>query len=671
MRPKSQAGGLLVALLTAAIAAVVNGLLWPEFGRRYPLIGFYPAIVVTAYIGGAGAAVVCTMASAVIAAVVWLDPQSSMTTSRATDAIALTVFASIGAVISLLTDISAKRIVRERAARERAERAERNVADELGDVQRLQRFMITVFRRDDPAVIVRDLLHVSIKLVSAAAGHVHMLDSDEGTLNLLVQVGLAPNHVGGRKDVDDAADPIATAFRHKEEVVVAGADDAVSTLRLHAVPIITAEGMALGVLTTYRDGRPLAERRTRFLATSVQQAAQAIERCRLLDAERTTRRAAEHANRLKDAFLSTVSHELRTPLNAVLGWADMLRSGRLSEAAAKRALSAIADNARRQMELIAELLDVSRITAGTLRIAPMDVRVMEVVQRAVEVVEPAARAKHVQLSVEGAEMLCHADPGRLQQIVWNLLANAVKFTPAGGAITVAVHRRGEHVDIEVRDTGQGIRTDFLPHVFEPFRQGDATTTRTEGGLGLGLSIVRHLVEAHGGVVSAESAGEGQGARFTVRLPVGVVGTPSTRAEPGDARTSNLLAGISILVVDDDPDSREVLVASLEQAGAHVHVRASARDALTALADMQTDVILADVAMPEQDGYAFIRRVRASSATDLAVIPAIALTSLARETDRKDALTAGFQLHLTKPIAPRALVEAIAHVVHDLATPVNK
>jgi CheY-like chemotaxis protein len=324
------------------------------------------------------------------------------------------------------------------------------------------------------------------------------------------------------------------------------------------------------------------------------------------------------------------------------------------------------------MQLIGELLDVLRMTAGTLRIETADVGVLQVVHKAVEIVEPAARAKNLRLDVEGAETVCRADAGRLQQIVWNLLTNAVKFTSPGGSIAVAVHRRAENVDIEVRDTGRAIRASFLPHVFEPFRQGDVSTTRTEGGLGLGLSIVKHLVEAHGGVITADSPGEGQGACFTVQLPAGTAVAPLTQVGSDDEPDSRArLAGVSVLVVDDDPASRDVLAVSLEEAGARVRVSASARDALNALTDHHVDVILADIAMPEQDGYSFIRGIRASSVAVLARTPAIALTALAREADRHDALNAGFHLHLTKPIAPRALVEAVAHVVQNRPAATNQ
>jgi K+-sensing histidine kinase KdpD len=332
-----QSARLLVALGTAATAAVVNGFLWPEFGRRYPLIGFYPAIVATALIGGAGAGVVCTITSSLIAAFVWLDPHVSKPVSPAADAVALTVFVTVGAGISLLTDISAKRALRERAARQRAERAEREIADELADVHRLQRFIVTVFRREDPAVIVGDLLQTSVTLVSALAAQVYVVDPTQRALTLAAGVGLSPRQVDGRKAVDDADDPIAAAFRQKTEIVVPCDLDGAGDVSLRAVPMMTAEGMALGVLTTYHHGPPLSERRMRFLDTSVQQAAQAIERCRLLEAERTARCDAEQASRLKDGVLSTMSHELRTPLNAVLGWAELLRSGRRSDAAQTRA----------------------------------------------------------------------------------------------------------------------------------------------------------------------------------------------------------------------------------------------------------------------------------------------------------------------------------------------
>jgi len=655
-----------VALGTAAIAAIVNGLLWPEFGSRYPLIGFYPAIVVTALLRGAWPGVLCTIASSLVAAVVWLNPRSPMTVSRAADAVALTVFVSVGAVISLLADVSVKRAVRERAARQRAERAEREAAAELADVQRLQRLTETVFRRDAPDAIVQDLLGAAVELVGARAAHVHLVETAGSGLVLRAHCGLSALDQRRLTMVEDGYGPIGEAFALRCRLAVEnGGLDNLPELGLYACPVMTAEGRALGVLTTYQQQTAVQKRADRFLDACVQQAAQALERCRLLDGERRARHEAEAASRLKDNFLSTVSHELRTPLNAVLGWAEMLRTGRLAQAAEARALRAIADNARRQMQLIGELLDVSRITAGTLRLQTTDVDVTDIVRKAAEVIEPAAAAKSLRVSIEGPDTRCRADAGRLQQVLWNLLTNAVKFTPIGGAIQVAVRLDRDTVEIHVRDSGRGIHASFIPHLFEPFRQGDASTTRSEGGLGLGLSIVKHLVEAHGGTIGAESAGEGEGACFTVRLPASNDRSTTTKAPRAELQSSkSTLTGLSILLIEDDADSREVLAVSLEDAGASVRASASAREGMELLLHHEFDIILADIAMPEQDGYSFIQQVRAWPTPGIGRTPAIALTSLAREKDVQDALTAGFQLHLMKPISPDELAQAVARVVEQ-------
>ncbi len=531
VRTQSRLGGVGIALATAAIAAIVNGLLWPDFGNRYPLIGFYPAIVVTAVLGGAWPGIVCTVAASLIAAFVWLDHRVAGGASGAADAVALTVFVAIGAVISILSDASARRAARERLARQRAERAEREVADELADMRRLQQFTTTVFRDDDPAAILEDLLQTARELLDASAAHVHLHDESEDMLRLAVHSGLTATAADrlGTSGPDGAT---LDAFLLRRRIVIVGTEPGgVAGADLEASPMITADGRVLGVLTTYRSRSPVPERRRRFLDASVQQAAQAMERCRLLECERVARRDAEEASRQKDVFLSMVSHELRTPLNAVLGWTDMLRKGLLSGAAHERALRSIAENAERQLHLIGELLDLARITAGTLRIELADIAVRDIVRKAIEVVEPAAATKNLRVIVADADARCRADAGRLQQILWNLLTNAVKFTPAGGSIEVSVGRLGEAVQIRVRDTGAGIPASFLPHVFEPFRQADTSTTRSHSGLGLGLSIVKHLVEAHGGTIAADSRGEGYGACFTVTLPAPAEGAIAAAASP--------------------------------------------------------------------------------------------------------------------------------------------
>ena len=388
-------------------------------------------------------------------------------------------------------------------------------------------------------------------------------------------------------------------------------------------------------------------------------------RAELLGREQAARASAESANRLKDQFLATVSHELRTPLSAILGWAEMLQSGRLPPEKRARASQAIFNNAKRQAQLIDELLDVARIISGKLRLEHTAVDPREIVNGAIETVQPAAEAKgiHMDVAIDPAVGAFHGDGPRLQQVLWNLLSNAVKFTPAGGTVSVAVRVSGKAGEIVVRDSGPGIPQDFLPSVFEPFRQADGSRTRLHGGLGLGLAIVKHLVEAHGGTVHVDSAGEGRGATFSVRLPIVAL----TKRQGGHALAGILppapdcvaLTGLSVLVVDDDDESRCVVVAYLESHGAAVLTAESASEALDILQRDRVDVLLADVAMPGEDGYTLVRKLRALQAPRASTIPAAALTAFARDEDRQEALQAGFQMHLTKPIDAGALVAAVA------------
>jgi signal transduction histidine kinase/CheY-like chemotaxis protein len=394
-----------------------------------------------------------------------------------------------------------------------------------------------------------------------------------------------------------------------------------------------------------------------------------VGRLDLLERERSARASAEEANQLKDQFLAIVSHELRTPLNAILGWADLLGRG-LEAERQERAYRAICDSARRQAQLIDELLDVARIMSGKLRLelsSAVDVR--DVIGKAVEMVQPAADAKRVQLAVDfrGAPGTICADSGRVQQMVWNLLTNAIKFSSSGGAVRLKVRRAPTIVEIVVTDGGQGIARNFLPFVFESFRQAEGATTRRHGGLGLGLSIVKHLAEAHGGSVKAESAGEGLGSTFMVRLPaVAVCASPSqvaaaalaTRAVHAPEPPLASLLGLSILIVDDDDEGRAIVAEYLANQHARVLMASSARQALEVLERERVDILLADIAMPNEDGYSLIRRIRASTAAETASIPAAALTSFARDEDRLQALEAGFHVHLAKPVDPRRLIETI-------------
>ncbi len=363
------------------------------------------------------------------------------------------------------------------------------------------------------------------------------------------------------------------------------------------------------------------------------------ERERALLREREARSAAEQANRLKDDFLATISHELRTPLNAILGWADMLRAGMLDESRRARALESIYANARRQAQLIDDLLDVSRIITGTVRlqVAPLDLS--DVVHAAVDVITPAAAARHIALRIEGGPGVpLRGDAARLQQIVWNLLSNAVKFTPEGGAVTVRLERTPTAVVLTVRDNGMGIPPEFLPYVFDRFRQADSGTTRAFGGLGLGLAIVRHLAELHGGTVTAESDGQGHGATFAVTLPALDIRVPvqtprlvTASAEP--PRDGVDLQGVRVLLVEDERDTRELLSVALAGYGARVRAAASVNEALDALRAAVPDVLVSDIGMPGRDGYDLLDAVRSADEPRISTVPAIALTAYAKPEDR--------------------------------------
>jgi PAS domain S-box-containing protein len=439
-------------------------------------------------------------------------------------------------------------------------------------------------------------------------------------------------------------------LRGRQEYLLIRRDGSPLWVASSATPFYDGEGRFAGAVTLMTD------------ITDLKRAE--AEREEILARERTARAEAEAANRIKDEFLATVSHELRTPLSAMVGWVHLLRAGGLDAATTDRALATIERNIKAQAQIIDDILDVSRIIRGSLTLSVQPVDLAAVLHQVVESLRPAAQSKEigVHTTLDPTVSPVNGDPDRLQQVVWNLLSNAIKFTPAGGKVEVRLERQEAGTRLSVTDTGQGIPLEFLPHVFERFRQADSSTTRIHGGLGLGLAIVRHLVELHGGTVTAESAGVDRGSRFTVTLPAAEpapAAPESPDAEPAqEDRARAPLAGRRLLVVDDEPDTREALGFLLSLAGAVVETASSARDALAAIERSRPDVLIADIGMPGEDGYDLIRQVRALPPERGGRIPAIALTAYARPEDRERALAAGYHEHVPKPVEPEALIEIL-------------
>lgn len=393
---------------------------------------------------------------------------------------------------------------------------------------------------------------------------------------------------------------------------------------------------------------------------------------KLNEALEKARDEAQAANRIKDEFLAMLSHELRTPLTSILGWARLLSSNELDETNTRRGIESIERNAKTQSQLIEDILDVSRITSGKLKLEVRPVDLTGVIEEAIDAVLPAAEAKGIRLQrvLDSGTNMVSGDPVRLQQVVWNLLSNAIRFTPKGGNVQIRLERISSHTEIVVTDTGQGISPDVLPYVFERFRQADSSTTREHGGLGLGLAIARHLVEMHGGTVEVESAGKGLGATFTVKLPLMAMRTldlsEERRAQPAASSAAFKcppdLDGVQVLVVDDEEDTRDLVRAMLEKCGAQVITVGSAAEALAALEQRRPDVLVSDLGMPEEDGYSLIRKVRALPAERGGQTPAAALTAYARVEDRLKVFRSGFQIHVPKPVEPIELVTVVATLV---------
>ena len=457
-----------------------------------------------------------------------------------------------------------------------------------------------------------------------------------------------------------------------------------------AVPVVNRRGSVVGGLFFgHAEKGVFTDRHERIVEGMAAQTAIAIDNARLyeeaqsaikdrealFEREKRAREAAEVASRTKDEFLGLLSHELRTPLNAILGWTRMLSSTPMDPAAVASALETIDRNAKLQSRLIDDMLDVSRIISGKLRLDAQPVDLTSAINAAVDTLRPAADAKEIRIYVvlDFGSGTVLGDPVRLQQVVWNLLSNAIKFTPKKGSVRISLERVNSHFEIKVADTGTGIDEGFLPYVFDRFRQADSTTTKKFGGLGLGLAIVRQLVELHGGTVSADNVREGPGAIFTVKLPVmvttrqpAVADRFTESANPMVSDSIELdcppeLAGIKVLAVDDDPDSRDLLSVILGRCGAEVRTCDSAADALSSIEEFAPDIIVSDIGMPDEDGYALIKKIRSGNGSGKRV-PAVALTAFARVEDRLKALSAGFNMHVPKPVEPAELITVVASLV---------
>jgi PAS domain S-box-containing protein len=570
------------------------------------------------------------------------------------------------------------------AAVDRA-RAEAIVAADLQDTQRLRELGARLVTEGDIQTLYQEILSTAIAITEADAGTVQIFDGATQDLVLLATQGFEQTMVEHFHRVNASFNTscgiaLRTGIRSFVDFDVPESEDPSGAMRLHveagylsaqSTPLTTRAGRLIGMVSTHwhEHHRP-SERELRFLDLLARQAADLIEqrqtiaeREQLLTREQAARVEADRANRIKDEFLAVLSHELRSPLNPILGWSKLLQNGKLDPDKTQQALQTIERNAKLQSELIEDLLDVSRILQGKLNLNARPLNLVSIIRAAMETVRLAAEAKSIKVktSLELEMGLVFGDATRLQQVIWNLLSNAVKFTPEGGQVNIQLECTDSYAHITVSDTGQGIAPDFLPYVFDYFRQANATTTRKFGGLGLGLAIVRHLVELHGGTVGVESLGVGLGATFTVRLPLMPTQVIANQNRPSSELSSNL-NGVQVLVVDDEPDSREFVAFVLEQAGASVLTATTADEALALLMQSKPTILLSDIGMPDMDGYMLMQQVRALPPEQGGRVRAIALTAYAGDFNQQQALQAGFQQHVSKPIEPERLIQVISSLI---------
>ena len=570
----------------------------------------------------------------------------------------LTAFASVTTAIALpplvprvLGAVHAQRVAEERSAelavaRER-ERSLRNEQAARSETEQIRARLAAIVESSEDAIIAKDLSGI-ISHWNPAAEQMFGYRAEEAIGRPILMLVPRERHDEELRILEMLRRGERIEHFETERIAKDGSRVLVS---ISVSPIKDAMGRAMGAANISRD-------------VSARKALEA-ERESLLARERDARAAAEGANRAKDAFLATVSHELRAPLSPILAWVAMLREGRLDAETTQQAFATIERNARSQGRLIEDLVDVSRIVTGKMRLEVRPVELVPTLEEAIAVVRPAADAKQIRLQVvlDTETGRINGDANRLQQVFWNLLSNAVKFTPKGGRVQVVLERVNSHVEIAVSDTGPGIAPGFLPFVFERFQQAETGTTRGHGGVGLGLAIVRHIVELHGGSVHVESAGVDQGATFTVKLPLAIFARTAGEVqrrhptlEPSVSETPPPLNGLRVLVVDDECDARDAVSMLLGSRGADVRVASSVAEALAVLDSWRPDLYVTDIGMPGEDGYALLAQMKARG---LGRIPAIALTAYATTEDRVRLLAAGFQMHIAKPFEPAELVAAVA------------
>jgi signal transduction histidine kinase/CheY-like chemotaxis protein len=708
-----------LAVLAAVLFTLLRFPLEPLIGGSNSFTLYYPAIMLVGWFAGFGPAVANTLLSAAAAEYFFIAPYYGATMPTRDIVFNLALFLVVGVALGAFSSgwrraerqrrtAAEKQLLQEQAlrrseegARESEERNEQDLRRLLAE-QRRDRDELQIMARIDRILAAElDLQRLGQALTDEAAAALgatfgvlytatdgrrasqgarredFVLLAASGVPRETLIAPLLPGALPLDPPLDREnlvrSDDVGTdaRFGHGDREAILG--PLAHAVRSYlAAPVVARNGHVWGALVFgHPEPARFGEREERILRGVAVQAAVALDNAHLFREAREARDAAEGANRSKDEFLATVSHELRTPLNAMMGWAQLLQMTRGDEQKQITGLETIVRNAKLQAQLIDDLLDMSRIVSGKMRLDVRSVDLVRVIDGARDAVRPAAEAKGIRL-VSLLDPLVGpvaGDPDRLQQVVWNILSNAVKFTPRGGKVEIRLERVNSHLEIMVSDTGMGISPDFLPHVFERFRQSDTSTTRTRGGLGLGLAIVRHLVELHGGTVHVKSPGEGQGSTFIVRLPLSIAHLGGDRIHPrakddetaaGEGAPD--LTGIRVLVVDDEADSRDTLRQILEHCHAEVRTVGSAREALEELPVFRPHVMLSDIGMPGEDGYSLIRRVRQLPPEQGGQTPAAALTAFARTEDRRRALLAGFEMHLSKPVEIHELCAVVATLV---------